>query len=104
MWHTDDLGGGSTLERLREWWDNTIKFGPALGYFPKPCKSLLIVKESKFDRAEEIFRDSGVNINTEGRKYLGGYVGKEEGALNYVESLMEEWMDQLRKLTQIAKS
>lgn len=31
----DDLAGGSKLEKLREWWDKTMTFGPSFGYHPK---------------------------------------------------------------------
>ena len=37
--YADDLSGGSTLENLRSWWENTIKNGPAFGYYPKSSKS-----------------------------------------------------------------
>ena len=40
----DDLGGGSKLEKLREWWDRCGEYGPAMGYYPKASKSWLVVK------------------------------------------------------------
>ena len=49
--YADDLAGGSKLEKLRNWWDRTVQYGPAFGYYPKPSKSWLVVKESEFDRA-----------------------------------------------------
>ena len=42
--YADDLGGGSKLEKIRSWWQKTVDFGPAIGYYPKPEKSWLIVK------------------------------------------------------------
>ena len=102
--YADDLGGGSTLEKLRKWWDQTVRHGPALGYHPKPSKSWLIVKESQRGRAEEIFRGTGINITYEGKKYLGGFVGTDEGTTKYVEELVTKWVEELRNLTRIAKS
>ena len=81
--YADDIGGGSRLENLREWWDKIVEFGPYLGYFPKACKSWLVVKEEKFEEAERIFEGTGVKLTKEGRKYLGGYVGTREGAEKY---------------------
>ena len=66
--YADDLGGGSKLDKLREWWDKTVKFGPSLGYYPKPSKSWLIVKEREHSRAEEIFEGTGINITMHGQK------------------------------------
>ena len=51
-----------------------------------------------------IFAGTGVQITPEGRKYLGGYVGTRDGAVKYVNELMEEWLEQLREMTKIAKA
>jgi hypothetical protein len=92
------------LENLRKWWDTITEFGPHLGYFPKPSKSWLVVKESKLEEAKIVFRGTGVNITTEGRKYLGGFVGTREGAEKYVGELVEDWVEQLKELSRIAKA
>ena len=70
--YADDLAGGSKLEMLREWWDQTVQNGPAVGYHPKPSKSWLIVKEGHRERAERIFHNTGINVTTEGKNILGG--------------------------------
>ena len=51
-----------------------------------------------------MFRDTGVNITTEGRKYLGGFVGTNEGKEKYVQELVDSWVSQLTVLSEIAKS
>ena len=102
--YADDLGGGSRLENLRAWWDKCCEHGPDMGYHPKASKSWLVVKEDVKERAEEIFRDTGVQITSEGRKYLGGFVGKTAGAENYVTDLVNEWVEQLQTLSKFAKS
>ena len=89
---------------LRNWWDKTVQNGPSLGYHPKPSKSWLIVKEEHKERAEEIFANTGIKITSEGKKYLGGYVGTGEGTMKYVEELVDEWIEQLKQLAAIAKS
>ena len=102
--YADDLAGGSKLERLREWWDRTVQYGPAFGYYPKSSKSWLIVKESEFERAQEVFQGTGINITTSGQKYLGGFVGTVEAIREYVQALVDDWMEQLEVLTSIAKT
>ena len=72
--YADDLAGGSKLELLREWWDRCVQFGPAIGYYPKPSKSWLVVKQNQHERAKTIFEGTGVNITTVGKKYLGGFI------------------------------
>ena len=89
---------------LREWWNKIVENGPAFGYFPKPSKSWLIVKDEHKERAERIFANTGIKITTEGKKYLGGFVGTDEGTVNYVEGLVRDWIEQLKQLTTIAKS
>ena len=98
--YADDLGGGSKLPTLRKWWDRVVEHGPKYGYYPK---AWLVVKEEKLNEAIEIFGNSGVQITTEGRKYLGGFVGTPEGKKKYVEELCEEWISQLEQLSSIAK-
>ena len=102
--YADDIGGGSKLGNIRQWWDKIREFGPYLGYFPKPEKSWLVVKQEKYEEAKIIFAGTGVQITPEGRKYLGGYVGTRDGAVKYVNELMEEWLEQLREMTKIAKA
>ena len=59
-------------------------------------KSWLVVKVEKEEEAKQIFAGTGIQITTEGRKYLGGYVGTREGAVKYVNSLQNEWIEQLQ--------
>ena len=102
--YADDIGGGSGLLMLRSWWNKIVENGPDFGYFPKASKTWLVVKEEKLNEAEELFRDTGIQITTEGRKYLGGFIGTQEGRENYVKQLVDEWMSQLSELSIIAKS
>ena len=102
--YADDLGGGSKLSKLRDWWDRCEEHGPAMGYYPKASKSWLVVKEEEKENAEEMFRGTNIKITTEGRKYLGGFVGKVEGAEKYVSELVEEWVAEMENLSKVARS
>ena len=101
--YADDIGGGSKLVNLRKWWEKIEYFGPLLGYYPKASKSWLVVKEEMLSEAETLFDGTGINITTEGRKYLGGFVGKRTGEEDYVKDLVEDWVNQIEELSKIAK-
>ena len=49
--------------------------GPKYGYYPKPLKSLLIVKQNYEEYAERIFAGSNIKITTEGARHLGTVLG-----------------------------
>ena len=86
--YADDLAGGSKLQNLREWWNKCVEFGPAIESWAS--KSWLIVKLELLEEARNIFQGTGVNITDEGKKYLGGFIGSEEGKNNYMGELVNE--------------
>ena len=96
----DDLSGAGKLIQLRKWWDNIVIYGLPLGYFARADKSWLIVKPNLEQSPGEIFADTDVSITTDGHKYLGGYIGSDEGKSNYIRTL---WIDQLLALCEIVK-
>ena len=101
--YADDLGGLGKLIEIRSWWDNVCKFGPLLGYYPEPSKSWLIVKEELAADAMQIFHDTEIKITTEGRKYLGGFIGKPEARYQYAQELVSKWIKEVQILSKIAK-
>ena len=76
--YADDIGGGSRLKILKEWWDRTEEMGPLLSYLPKASKSWLVVKEDKFEEAMSIFEGTDIDFTIDGRKYPGGFIGGKE--------------------------
>ena len=77
--------------------------GPSSETSQKETKSWLVVKTDKLHETNEIFNGTGIKITTEGRKYLGGFVGTEEGSEKYVEELCKVWIAQIEELSKIAK-
>ena len=100
----DDLGGAGKLVEVRQWWDNVRHYGPMLGYYPNPSKSWLVVKDEEYNSATEIFQGTGVNITTSGRKYLGGFIGKVDERRKYVKTIIDDWIEKIKLLSNIAKS
>ena len=68
--YADDATAGGTLVQLCEWWDKVVSLGPHYGYFANPMKTWLTVKQEHHNAAKELFRGTGVNITTDGRKHL----------------------------------
>jgi len=47
----DDITATGTLEALKQRWDHNLDDGPSYGYFLKPDKSWLIVKDEQLAEA-----------------------------------------------------
>ncbi|XP_028417275.1 uncharacterized protein LOC114541674 [Dendronephthya gigantea] len=101
--YADDLSGAGKLMQLRAWWEKIAVHGPSLGYYPRADKSWLIVKPHLEQTAIEIFAGTNVRISSEGHKYLGGYLGSDDGKDKYISSLVSKWCQQLHVLSEIAK-
>ena len=98
----DDLCGAGKLVQLRSWWDNIVVHGPHLGYYPRANNCWLIVKPH-LEETAKIMLEPIVRISSNGHKYLGGYIGLEEGKAEYVRSLVTRWCDQFHVLSEFAK-
>ena len=73
----DDFTGIGKLHHLKDWWESICTHGPHIGYFPKPSKSWLIVKEQYYEDALKLFEDSSIQITTEGNRHLGAVIGSD---------------------------
>ena len=102
VWFADDGTGADKLDALRKWWDVLLEKGPAYGYFPKPTKTWLIVKEDKLQEAKLIFKDTGVKITSDGMRHLGAAIGSKVFKDSYVLQKIEEWIHSVERLAKIA--
>ncbi|KAL5506022.1 hypothetical protein EMCRGX_G007585 [Ephydatia muelleri] len=84
-WYADDLACAAKIPKLREWFDNLCKLGPAYGYYPEPQKTVVVVDEVDEAEANACFGDIGVKVSR-GQCYLGGFIGDPEGTKHYVEA------------------
>ena len=100
IWFADDSAAGGKLCEVMQWWSNLQEQGPSFGYFPKPSKTWLIVKEEHLERAKAMF--SGINITTEGHRYLGSYIGTDSGKIKFMQGKATDWLDELDGLISIA--
>ena len=60
------------------------------------------MKENYKTKAEEIFSDTNIKITTEGRKYLGGFIGNPQARSKYAKTLVEKWVPEIHTLSKIA--
>ena len=87
------------MDAIQAWWSKLQELGPRYGYHPKACKTWLIVKPEYEARAKELFPELSYlvegstthTITTTGRKYLGSFIGTDEGKQIFVETLRSRW-------------
>ena len=104
IWYADDAAAGGKLSHLKAWWDRLTELGPDYGYYPNASKSWLIVKEEHLPAAEIAFRESGVAITKEGRRYLGGAIGTRMFVETYAREKVLEWTQEIERLSSITTS
>ena len=100
----DDITGAGSLEKLLTWWMQLLESGPKYGYFPKSSKSYLIVKEEHYERAQQMFAGTGINVTSAGKRHLGAVIGSQAYKQEFVNSIVDKWIRELRVLTEIAET
>eukprot|EP00117_Sycon_ciliatum_P046195 scpid56052/ scgid0290/ len=101
-WYADDAAAGGKVRPIRQWWDSLAEKGPSFGYLPNPAKSILLVKPEFLDEARRVFQSTGVQIRSDGVRYLGSAIGSPEFITRYIEEAARSRCDQLTKLSEIA--
>ena len=104
LWFADDSSNAGKLTTLKAWWDLLKEVGPLYGYFPNAMKTWLYVKEEHHNRAEEIFKNDGLTITTEGGKLLGSALGKKEFVSRFVDRKVSQFVREINELARIAVS
>ena len=102
IFYADDGSAGGKLDSLHEWWSDLKQTGPLYGYYPEPTKSWLVVKPGHEDRAREIFPD--IKITTDGRKFLGSFIGSAVATNTFVGDKIAEWEKDVKALAKIAET
>ena len=74
-----------------------------MGYYPNASKSWLVVKPEHLQKAEQIFEGTNIQITTDGKKHLGATIGSEEYKADYIQAIVEEWVQELNVLCDIAE-
>ena len=101
-WFADDDSAAGRVEQLRRYWGNVLRTGPGYGYHPNPAKTVLLVKPEHFDRAQQLFGGTGVQIRTDGCRYLGGTLGSVDFRRCFLEAAIGKWEQELSRLCTLA--
>ena len=104
VWYANDSVAGSSLERVRQWWDVLTEVGPMYGYSPNASKTHILVKPHLAEAAREVFRGTDITISSEGERYLGSAVGTSSFISHYVGRKVECFVNEVEKLSKIAKT
>ena len=80
----EDLTAAGKLASLKLWWDQLRLNGPKYGYYSKPAKSYLIVKDHFLNQAKAIFEGSNIKITTSGARHLGAALGNSRYKEGYI--------------------
>ena len=100
--YADDLTATGTIMHLRNWWETLCRLGPTFGYFPEGSKSWLIVKEKEVQKAQSVFKDTNINVTTEGQRHLGAVIGSKTFKQKYDQEKIDQWIKELCVLCKIA--
>ena len=101
-WYADDSGALGPLENLVEWLSSLTENGPKYGYYSEPSKSYLVVHSNFVEKGHQLFDWFGIRI-VEGRRYLGGFIGSDEGKIRFTLKKVQEWLDCLGELSKVAE-
>lgn len=105
VWLADDATGAGKLDDLKKWWDTLAREGHKYGYYVKPSKSWIILKDpTKIELTQDIFADTTINITTDGKRHLGAALGSHNHKENYISEKVSEWCQNITRLSDIAKS
>jgi hypothetical protein len=102
IFYADDGSAGGKLDPLLKWWRDLKLDGPLFGYYPEPTKTWLVVKPDHEERARELFPD--IKITTDGRRFLGSFIGTPEATNAFVGEKIAEWEKDVEALAKIAES
>ena len=74
------------------------EIGSGYSYYPKDKKCWLIAKPDKEEIARETFKETAINITTQGKKHLEAVVGSRSYLTEYVDENVEEWIKEVTRL------
>ena len=102
LWYADDSSAGGRLVAIRSWWDKLQAEGPSYGYHLNARKSVLVVKPHAYDDAVRLFADTGIQVTSDGKRYLGSAIGTPDYIHGYIQEKANEWCKQIETLSSFA--
>lgn len=62
----------------------------------------MIVKEQYVEKANELFRNTNIQITTRGERHLGAVIGSDDYKSEYCNKMVNQWVQELSMLSRIA--
>ena len=100
--YADDLTAADCIPGLKYCLDQLCELGPKS--FLQASRSWLIIKLEVEGKAKTIFQGSDIQITDDGKRHLGASLGSTKCKEEYLSSKVDEWIAQLRILSQIART
>ena len=90
-WWADDAAAGGKIIHIKKWWDKLCEIGPLYGYYPKPSKTMIIVKRAEdLEEVKKVFSSAGIKISLNGERHLGAVLGSETFKHEYVKEKIDK--------------
>ena len=81
----------------------TNNYETAYGYFPKPSKTIVVLKDpGKLEETTGIFGPLGLTVTLDGERHLGAAVGSAVFRNRYVSEKVNLWVQDVEKLADVA--
>ena len=100
----EDFAITRKVHKIKSYWDMLQQVSPLYGYFQKPSKSYLFVKEHFYENVKETFKNSEVKLTAEDKRHHEPVIGSAAYKETSMKSLAEGWIEQLKLLSTIAES
>ena len=107
IWYADDAAAAGCAPPVCKWWDLLSEYGPKYSYFTNPMKTELLVKDVNDNlqiKTKSIFQDTGVQVVTEGYRYLRVPIGGKSFIESFIASKVKTWSEEIIQLSQIANT
>ena len=104
VWFADDSTSGGSIEGVKKWWEHLKQTGPKYGYYPKPSKTHIIVKNpADSEKVKEMFGNEGIQVTAEGQRHIGAVIGSDRFKEEFVTKKVDNWVKDIEKLSIIAE-
>ncbi len=104
VWFADDSTSGGSVEGVKKWWDHLKETGPKYGYYPKPSKTHIIVKDfADLEEVQRTFGGEGIKITTQGQRHIGAALGSDAFKEEFVKMKVDKWVKDVEELAIIAE-
>ena len=71
----DDFTHGK-LDSLKQWFGETYRLGPFIGFYVNTIKIRVVVKDHELEKSFRIFTGTRIKIVSDGRRHLGQVIEK----------------------------